>query len=156
MENIKFKLNGLEETYSGRADTRLIDALRGDFGLTGVKEGCGEGECGACMVLVDGAPVLSCLALMGQMAGRSVTTIEKLRECEGFVKLEDAFAEEGAIQCGFCTPGMLTAAYALLSQNSSPTQAEIKTAMAGNICRCTGYASIIRAVAAASKVWETK
>ena len=146
MSEIIFTLNGAEKIYAGRADARLLDVLRDECGLTGAKEGCGEGECGSCTVLLDGRPALSCLLLMGQVQGRSVTTVEGLSQRRGFAVLSRCFAEAGAVQCGFCTPGMIVAAYALLRDNRSPAEEQIRAAMAGNLCRCTGYKAIVAAI----------
>ena len=146
MSEILYTLNGAEKIYAGRADARLLDVLRDECGLTGAKEGCGEGECGSCTVLLDGRPALSCLLLMGQVRGRSVTTVEGLSQRRGFAVLSRCFAEAGAVQCGFCTPGMIVAAYALLRDNRSPAEEQIRAAMAGNLCRCTGYKAIVAAI----------
>lgn len=146
MSEVIFTLNGAEKIYAGRADARLLDVLRDECGLTGAKEGCGEGECGSCTVLLDGRPALSCLLLMGQVRGRSVTTVEGLSQRRGFAVLSRCFAEAGAVQCGFCTPGMIVAAYALLRDNRSPAEEQIRAAMAGNLCRCTGYKAIVAAI----------
>ena len=146
MSEIVFTLNGAKKIYAGRADARLLDVLRDECGLTGAKEGCGEGECGSCTVLLDGRPALSCLLLMGQVRGRSVTTVEGLSQRRGFAVLSRCFAEAGAVQCGFCTPGMIVAAYALLRDNRSPAEEQIRAAMAGNLCRCTGYKAIVAAI----------
>lgn len=146
MSEIVFTLNGAEKIYAGRADAHLLDVLRDECGLTGAKEGCGEGECGSCTVLLDGRPALSCLLLMGQVRGRSVTTVEGLSQRRGFAVLSRCFAEAGAVQCGFCTPGMIVAAYALLRDNRSPAEEQIRAAMAGNLCRCTGYKAIVAAI----------
>ena len=124
----------------------LLRVLRDDLGRTGPKEGCDDSECGACMVLIDGRPVNSCSYLALQAAGRSVTTVEGLATNGGLHPLQQAFVEGGGIQCGFCTPGMLISAAALLAQNADPTEEEIRDGLAGNLCRCTGYQPIIQAV----------
>lgn len=124
----------------------LLDLLRWDLGLTGTKEGCGEGECGACTVLLDGQPVNSCLVLAVQADGRQVLTVEGLAAGGNLHPLQQAFIEEGAVQCGYCTPGMLMAAAALLAHNPSPSEEEVRQAISGNLCRCTGYRSIIKAI----------
>jgi carbon-monoxide dehydrogenase small subunit len=124
----------------------LLRALRDDLGRTGAKEGCDDSECGACMVLIDGQPVNSCSYLALQAAGRSVTTVEGLATNGELHPLQQAFVEGGGIQCGFCTPGMLISAIALLNANPAPTDGEIRDALAGNLCRCTGYQPIIQAV----------
>jgi len=121
---------------------RLLDFIRKELKLTGTKEGCGEGECGACSVLIDGKLVNSCMVLLGQIDGKSVTTIEGIDEPELF----KAFEETGAVQCGFCTPGMIIAATALLRKKSNPSVYEIKEAISGNLCRCTGYKKIVEAI----------
>jgi carbon-monoxide dehydrogenase small subunit len=130
----------------------LVDLLRNGLGLTGTKQGCGEGDCGCCTVLLDGEPVNSCLMLAAQAEGRRVTTIEGLADENGLHPLQESFVENGAIQCGFCTPGMILSASALLSENPAPGELEIRGAISGNICRCTGYHKIVQAVGhAASK-----
>jgi carbon-monoxide dehydrogenase small subunit len=125
---------------------RLIDLLREYLGLIGTKYGCGEGECGACTVLLDGQAVNSCLLLAVEADGCEVTTIEGLARADQLHPLQQAFIAEGAVQCGFCTPGMILSAKALLDENPCPTDDEIKRALAGNFCRCTGYSAILRAV----------
>jgi carbon-monoxide dehydrogenase small subunit len=125
----------------------LLDALREDLGLTGPKEGCGTGDCGACTVHLDGQPVASCLMLAAQARGRSVRTIEGLGRRDALEPLQDAFVRHGAAQCGFCIPGVLMAAAALLAENPRPTDEEIRYAIAGNLCRCTGYTKMVAAIA---------
>ena len=127
-------------------DATLLDVLRDDLGLTGTKWGCRTGDCGACTVLVDGEPVVSCLQLAPQVNGREVTTIEGLGRDGDLSELQAAFVRNGAAQCGFCTPGMIVAAEALLRHNPSPTEPEVREAIAGNLCRCTGYNKIVDAV----------
>ena len=124
----------------------LLEVLREDMQLTGTKHGCELGECGTCTVLVDGRPMLSCLVLPVQLRGRAITTVEGLAEGSNLHPLQTAFAELGAAQCGYCTPGMLLAARSLLEENPRPSRAEIKEALAGNLCRCTGYTKILDAV----------
>jgi carbon-monoxide dehydrogenase small subunit len=124
----------------------LLRAVRDELGLTGSKEGCDDSECGACMMLLDGKPVNSCSYLALQADGRQVTTVEGLAAGEALAPLQRAFLEAGGVQCGFCTPGMLISATALLRANPNPTDEEIRTALAGNLCRCTGYDGIVRAV----------
>jgi carbon-monoxide dehydrogenase small subunit len=123
----------------------LSDILREELGLTGTKKGCGQGKCGACTVLLDGRPVHSCLILAPQVDGKEITTIEGIAGEEPH-PLQTAFVENGAVQCGFCTPGMITTSKALLDTNPDPSEAEIKSAIAGNLCRCTGYIKIVEAV----------
>ena len=137
---VSFSLNGRAVTVAAPPMTRLLDVLREDLRLTGTKEGCGEGECGACTVLLDGDPVCSCLVPLAQVRGREVVTIEGLG---GDHPLQRAFVEEGGAQCGACTPGMIMAALALPTH---ATRAEIRTGLAGNLCRCTGYEAIYRAI----------
>lgn len=142
---MKFTLNGKSRNVAAPPMKRLLDVLREECGLTGTKEGCGEGECGACTVLVDGQPVNSCLVPFAQVQGASVTTIEGLG---GKHRLQEAFVVEGGAQCGICTPGMILAAAALPRGASLP---EIRVGLAGNICRCTGYTAIYRAVRKAQR-----
>jgi carbon-monoxide dehydrogenase small subunit len=152
MEIIRFELNGKPVEARVEGFRRLLDVLREDLGLTGTKEGCGQGECGACTVLVDGNPVNSCLFPAAEVDGRRVTTIEGLAgEPAKLSVLQQAFVEQGGIQCGFCTPGMILAARALLDRNPHPGEAEIREALSGNLCRCTGYHQIVRAVSAAAE-----
>ncbi len=143
---ITFQMNGERVVCETPQNRTLLDLLRVDQGLTSVKKGCEEGECGACTVLLDGVPVNSCLVLAPQVEGSRVTTVEGLEDDDLMVALRRAFVEDGAIQCGFCTPGMLISAYALLSENPHPTEDEVKTAIEGNLCRCTGYVQIIEAI----------
>lgn len=132
------------ETYPNRT---LLDLLREDLGLTGAKDACGgEGECGACTVLLDGEPVNSCLVLVGQTNAREVTTIEGLTKGDELHPVQKAFIESGAVQCGFCTPGAVLATTALLKRSSQPTEDEIREALSGNLCRCTGYYKMVDAV----------
>lgn len=148
---LKTTVNGRRLQVRIEADTRLIDVLRDSLGLTGTKEGCGEGECGACTVLIDGVPMNSCLVLAAQAGGRSVLTVEGLGSPGEPGVLQRQFVAHGAVQCGFCTPGMLMSATALLARNRNPSEAQIRQALAGNLCRCTGYAAIVAAVAAAAR-----
>jgi carbon-monoxide dehydrogenase small subunit len=144
-------VNGTAVTAEVPADRTLLRFLRDDLGLTGAKEGCGEGECGACTVLMDGEPVCSCLTLAVQAAGREVTTIEGLAHGDGLDPMQQAFIDAGAVQCGFCSPGMILAAKGLLASTPAPSAGEIRTALAGNLCRCTGYTKIVEAVASAAR-----
>jgi carbon-monoxide dehydrogenase small subunit len=148
---IRFHLNGREVSTAAHPLARLIDVLREELGDVSVKEGCGEGECGACTVLVDGALMNSCLLPVGRVEGASVATMAGLRETDRGRALIDAFAREGAVQCGFCIPGIVIAAEALLAANPAPDEREIRTGISGNLCRCTGYDLIVRAVASAAK-----
>ena len=156
----------IEVTVNGRliasevdAETRLLDLLREQLGLTGTKEGCGEGECGACTVLLDDRPVNSCLVLAAAADGKTVLTVEGLAEGDALHPIQQAFVDTGGVQCGFCTPGFIMSTYALLKANPNPTNGEIRKALEGNLCRCTGYVRIIAAVRMAAarmgKVAET-
>lgn len=149
---IRFTLNGLETELETVAERRVIDLLREDLGLTGSKEGCGTGECGACTILVDGLPKLACLMLAAQLEGRQVETVEALQQTEEGRALMTAFAEEGAVQCGYCIPGMEMASLALLRQDEPLTRERIKEGLSGNLCRCTGYVKIVDAVEKAARV----
>ncbi len=152
---ICFSLNGEKIETDAPPDRRVVDLLREDFDLTGTKEGCGEGECAACTILVDGESRLSCLMLAPQLEGRKVTTIEGLKDGERLHPLQEAFVEFGAVQCGFCSPGMILSAVDLLRRNPDPTRTEIREGISGNLCRCTGYQKIVDAVeAAADKMKE--
>lgn len=148
---ISFTLNGREVTYAGSAADRLLDVLRRDYGCTSVKCGCKEGECGACAVLVDGVLLNSCCVAMGAVDGAAVVTMEGYCQTERFAVLDRAFADLSAVQCGFCIPGMVLAAEALLAKNPHPTEAEIRDGLSGNLCRCTGYNAIVHAVEKAAK-----
>jgi carbon-monoxide dehydrogenase small subunit len=144
-------VNGMDHELDVRPTARLIDVLRLQLGLTGVKEGCSEGECGACTVIVDDKAVNSCLVLAGQVRGKKVLTVEGLADDDGLDLLQRMFIEHGAVQCGYCTPGMLMSAKALLMADPHPTEEAIRLALAGNLCRCTGYTTIVAAVRAASE-----
>lgn len=148
---IEFKLNGKLVRFEGNPLTRLIDVIREDLDLTGTKEGCGEGECGACSVLRNGKLVTSCIISVGAVAGDEIITIEGLRDTPQGQCIIDAFAEGGAVQCGFCIPGMVMAAEALLLVNSDPDEDEVRAAISGNICRCTGYDLIVDSILLAAK-----
>ena len=145
MANIQlsFRLNGKDYSIETQDNRRMIDVLREDLRLTGTKEGCGVGECGACTVVINGNAVTSCLVYAGQMQGADILTVEGLSETEIG---SSCFVEGDAVQCGFCTPGFLMSAYALLMKNPHPTREEIREAVAGNLCRCTGYIPIINAI----------
>jgi len=143
---ITLKVNGKDHELAVEANQILVDLLRYDLGLTGTKKGCGTGECGACTVILNGKPVNACLVLAIQANGAEVLTIEGLKPPIGLHPLQQAFVEKGSIQCGFCTPGMILSASSLLKQKPNPTEAEIRTALSGNLCRCTGYQKIVEAV----------
>jgi aerobic carbon-monoxide dehydrogenase small subunit len=147
MPRILIKVNHQPQELEVRPHERLIDTLRDQLRLTSVKEGCGEGECGACTVLMDGEAVNACLVLTYQARGKSILTVEGLSAEGTLDPLQKAFIHNGAIQCGYCTPGMIMAAKALLLKNPSPQESEIREAVAGNLCRCTGYVNILRAIA---------
>ena len=143
---LRFTLNGKPMEVTTQPNKRMLDVLRGDLSLTGTKEGCAVGECGACTVILNGEPVASCLVAAGQMQGAEVLTIEGMSETLIGSVLQDCFVEGDAVQCGFCTPGFIMTAYALLLKNPHPTREEIREAVAGNICRCTGYIPIVNAI----------
>ena len=148
---VRLKVNGNWIEKKARPDRMLLDFLREDLGLTGTKKGCEEGECGACTILMDGKTVLSCLVPVLKADGAEILTVEGMADGDRLHPIQQAFWEEGAVQCGYCTPGMLLSAKALLDKNSDPAVEEIKTAISGNLCRCTGYGRIIRAIQVASK-----
>lgn len=154
MSKIEFTLNGKKVVYDGDPLRRLIDVLREGFQLTGTKEGCGEGECGACSVLRNGKLVTSCIIPVGSIEGDEIVTIEGLRETEQGKCIIDSFAEGGAVQCGFCIPGMVMASQALLLTNPHPTEDDIRVAISGNLCRCTGYDLIVESILLASRKGE--
>lgn len=143
---LTFVLNNKKTVVEVRDDKRLLDILREDLGLTGTKEGCGEGECGACTVIIDKEAIHSCLVLACQLEGKDVTTIEGLEENGELSRIQKIFVEETAIQCGYCTTGMIMSTKALLMHNPNPTEEDIRIALSGNICRCSGYSQIINAV----------
>lgn len=144
-------VNGKEVKAEVAADKMLVDFLREDLGLTGTKRGCGIGECGACTVIVDGRTVNSCMVPAVTVSGKAIVTVEGLAAGDKLHPLQQSFIDHGAVQCGFCTPGMLLSAKALLDKNPNPSRQEIRQAVAGNICRCTGYTKIVDAVEAAAK-----
>lgn len=148
---IKFILNEILVFSSSEPNTRLLDVLRNEFSLTGPKEGCGEGECGACSILINGELANSCLIALGSIENQKILTIEGFSKTKRFQVLQEAFAKAGAVQCGFCIPGMIMAAEVLLSHNPNPTEEEIRTGISGNLCRCTGYNMIVDAVEMAAK-----
>ncbi len=147
---VRLTLNGRPAEVEAPPLARLLDVLRGPLGLTGTKEGCGEGECGACTVLLDGEPVNACLVAIGQCEGRAVVTVEGLGDLDRLSPLQSAFVTEGGAQCGICTPGMLVSSHALLARSPEPGEREIREAIAGNICRCTGYLRIVESVRSAA------
>lgn len=148
---LRFRLNGKFIALEIPGAERLIDLLRERLDLVGTKEGCGKGECGACTVLLDGKPVCSCLILAAQVAGREIVTIEGVAADKRYAQILNAFEETGAVQCGYCSPGMIVSTAALLEKDRHPSNEEIKRALAGNLCRCTGYSKIIEAVSRASE-----
>jgi len=148
---IKFKLNGRKVELDVPPGRRLLDLLREDLGLTGTKEGCGEGECGACAVIVDGKLRLSCLTTAIQVDGKEVLTVEGLAREGKLHPIQEALIETAGLQCGFCTPGFVMAAYALLLENPRPTREEVRAWLSGNLCRCTGYEKIVDAVLLAAE-----
>jgi aerobic carbon-monoxide dehydrogenase small subunit len=148
---VSFTVNGALKTVRGYPMERLLDVLRRQLGLTGAKEGCGEGECGSCSVLMNGALVNSCLIPVLQAEGADIVTIEGLADGEQMDRLQQAFLQCGGAQCGICTPGMILAATHLLRKNADPSMDEIREGLAGNLCRCTGYIQILEAVAEAAR-----
>jgi carbon-monoxide dehydrogenase small subunit len=149
---IELNVNGLAFDVMVRPEDLLIDVLREKLDLTGTKKGCGQGDCGTCTVLIDGRRALACLTLAIACQGRSIVTIEGLERQGVLHPIQQAFVDKGAVQCGFCTPGMVMSAKALLDENPSPTEHEIKAGISGNLCRCTGYVKIVDAVREAAKV----
>lgn len=154
MAKIKFTLNNKKVEVDLDPSTRLIDVIRLHFGLTATKEGCGEGSCGACVVLMDGKSVNSCLLPLANVEGHSIITLEEFKKTPQYHILEECFADEGGSQCGFCTPGMIMAAQSLLESNDHPSEKDAREALSGNLCRCTGYQSIVNAIIRASKEGE--
>lgn len=153
---IRLKVNGFEYDILAKPNRTLLDVLREEIGLTGTKRACGKGECGACTVIMDGEAVLSCLVLAVQAQGKDILTIEGLSKDGKLDPLQDAFVKYGAIQCGFCTPGMIMTARGLLNKTAQPSEEQIKRGLSGNLCRCTGYVKIIEAVKNASAMEESK
>jgi aerobic-type carbon monoxide dehydrogenase small subunit (CoxS/CutS family) len=151
MRDLAFTLNGRACRTSAPSHWTVIDLLRDGLALTGTKYGCGEGVCGTCTVLLDGEPIRACLVLAARLDGRTLLTVEGLERDGRLDRLQDAFVREGGAQCGFCTPGMLLAAKALLAETPSPTEHQVREALSGNLCRCTGYTKIITAVLAAAQ-----
>jgi aerobic-type carbon monoxide dehydrogenase small subunit (CoxS/CutS family) len=151
MIDIHLKVNGEDYDLTIRPWATLLEVIREDLGLTGAKEGCGEGECGACTVIMDGKAVNSCIMLAAEAEGKEITTIEGLADGERMHPIQEAFVEIGGLQCGFCTPGMILSTKVLLDANSDPTDAEIRKGLEGNFCRCTGYTKIIESVKVAAQ-----
>jgi len=153
---IEFHVNGETYELAVEPQTTLLEVLRDHLGLTGTKEACGTGECGSCTVLIEGKPILSCLALAVDYPNKEITTIEGLSQGEKLTPVQQAFVDCGAVQCGFCTPGMILSASALLKKNPSPSENEIRKALEGHLCRCTGYNKIVEAVNTAAKRLATE
>lgn len=153
---LEMKVNGDEYTLEVETHRTLLEVIRDDLGLTGTKLGCGGGECGACTVILNGKAVKSCLMLAFDADGKEILTVEGLAGEGKLHKLQQAFVEHGAIQCGFCTPGMIMASKALLDENPHPSEQEIKDALAGNLCRCTGYVKILEAVSSVPRSTEKR
>ena len=151
MSDITFTLNGKTVSYKGAATDRLLDVLRDTYGLTSVKCGCKEGECGACSVIMDKVLVNSCCVAMGAVDGSDVVSMEGYRETERFAALDKAFASVSAVQCGFCIPGMVLAAECILAKHPHPTETDVRDGISGNLCRCTGYNAIVNAILIASE-----
>lgn len=151
MTNIHLKVNGEDYDLTIRPWATLLEVIREDLGLTGAKEGCGEGECGACTVIMDGKAVNACIMLAAEADGKEIITIEGLADGERMHPIQEAFVEIGGLQCGFCTPGMILSTKVLLDANPSPTDAEIRKGLEGNFCRCTGYTKIIESVKVAAQ-----
>lgn len=156
MNSVKFKLNGKEVCCDVDGKETLVDTLREYFGLTGTKKACGTGDCGACTVLINNLAVRSCIYLTCMVEGKDVVTIEGIGSKDKLHPIQQAFIEVGAVQCGFCTPGMVLTAYALLEVNPRPTAEDVRVALSGNLCRCTGYDKIIEAVLLAAERMHTE
>jgi carbon-monoxide dehydrogenase small subunit len=150
-QSIEFRVNGKKAQLSVGGNQTLLELLRDKLDLTGTKRGCDSGDCGACTVLVDGQPVNACLVLAAEVAGSDITTIEGLGQDDRLHPLQQAFVDYNAVQCGFCTPGMILMASALLDENPHPTEGDIRQYLQGNLCRCTGYSKIVQAIQAAVK-----
>lgn len=148
---LNFSINGKSHSILADPRARMLDIIRNDLGLTGTKEGCGVGECGACTIILNGEPITSCLVLAGQMQDAEILTIEGMSDDEIGRVIQDCFVEGDAVQCGFCTPGFVLSAYALLKKNPHATRQEIREAIAGNICRCTGYIPIVNTIEKAAR-----
>ncbi len=156
MKQVRFTVNGTFQELNVNPWQTLLEVLRDELGLTGTKEGCGLGECGACTVIMDGKTVNSCLVLAAEVDGAQISTIEGLADGDKLHPIQAAFVEHGGLQCGFCTPGMVMSAKALLDENPNPSEAEIRRGIAGNLCRCTGYTKIIESVASAAETMGAK
>ncbi len=156
MKRIKLTVNGKIQEADVQPWDTLLDIIRGQLGLTGTKEGCGHGECGACTVIMNGKTVNSCLVLAMEADGKQITTIEGLSPAGKLHPVQQAFIDEGGLQCGFCTPGMVVSAKALLDENPNPTDEEIRQGISGNFCRCTGYTKIIKSIKTAAGKKEGK
>lgn len=150
-ETVWLRVNGEENELLLPPNKTLLEALREDLGLTGAKEGCQDGTCGSCTVLLDGKPVRSCLILAAEAEGKDIMTIEGLAQGDRLHPIQEAFVNYGAVQCGFCTPGMILSAKALLDSNPSPSETEVRRAISGNLCRCTGYVKIVQSIMAAAQ-----
>ncbi len=150
-QSVEFRVNGRKARLSVGGNQTLLELLREQLDLTGTKRGCDSGDCGACTVLMDGQPVNACLVLAAEVAGTDITTIEGLGEHDKLHPLQQAFVDYNAVQCGFCTPGMILTASALLNENPDPTEGDIRQYLQGNLCRCTGYGKIVQAIQAAVK-----
>jgi carbon-monoxide dehydrogenase small subunit len=155
-KQIRLTVNGTLYEVEVKPHSLLLDVLRTNLDLTGTKSGCGTGDCGACTVLMDGKPVNSCLVLALEAEGKEIITIEGLEKDGKLHPIQESFIKNGAIQCGFCTPGMVLTAKAFLDENPNPSEEEIKHAISGNLCRCTGYIKIIKAISEASKIMEKR
>jgi len=155
-ERVTLRVNGDDYELLIEPKKTLLEVLRGDLGLTGTKEVCGLGACGACTVLIEDKPILSCLTLAAACQSKKITTIEGLKQGETLHPLQEAFIQKGAIQCGMCTPGMILSGKALLDENPHPTEIEVRQAIAGNLCRCTGYVKIVDAILSASRPGDSK
>jgi len=151
---ITLRVNGIKYAVDVKPQRTLVEVLRETLGLTGTKKSCNEGECGACTVLMDGKPVASCLVLAIDAQGKEILTIEGLSEGENLHPIQEAFLKHGGIQCGFCTPGMVMSAKAFLDEHPKPTQTEVRQAISGNLCRCTGYQQIVDSIMAGSKMMK--
>jgi len=156
MKQVHLTVNGKEYQASVPPSKTLLDVIREDLGLTGTKEGCGLGECGACTVIIDGKTVNSCLMLAAEADGKAITTIEGLADGDRLHPIQQAFVDNGGFQCGFCTPGMILSAKALLDANPNPTDEEIRKGISGNFCRCTGYVKIFASIKAAARAMGGK